>query len=379
MRLLTLGMQMTIAFESPKNDNNLLVTQHGTTNYARFTTLASMPNDSGWGIDTSFLYYPVDVSNLYPNDPFWVSEETRNFHDSGKAYSCFVGSIRMEHANIRVEFEPEYSRVKLKFNASRLLQPKSTYLLPPNAFQALVGAILDELASVAPPVFDVLNSVTGEIERAENWAEQVKVSRLDLARNIFVPTPYLNQVKLAVENTVARNQKLQQIYRSQNSDWTAVNSTKTAGQDRLYDKWAELQNHEIDEALRASQGTLRFETQLQKDRLETFGLRTLASITDERAWNAIASRWNACRWGVSVGEPNSLFAAVSSLKPSARLGVVGFMLYAAQRELDAFTNQQKRTFVSRAKSCGLTPGMPIELSGTPVAFLDINTGGLVDL
>lgn len=174
--------------------------------------------------------------------------------------------------------------------------------------------------------------------------------------------------------------KTKYIYESKADGWGVVNKTKTTGQDRVYDKEVELKLHQVDEKLSQEGGAcFRFETQLERDRIDQFGLRTLSKINDENVWAAINERWHACRWDVTVNEPGTAKTAMVNLTPSEKSGLIAYLGKHQLGLEDEITESGHRKYRTMAKSLGFVPGKPLESQGKATRKASISEGRLVDL
>jgi len=335
-------------------------------------TTSAVPADTDWGIDTVSCWLPVNLSLCSSDTALWSSVSTRNRLDSEDRIQTEVllGSLHKDFGDVRIELYPSDSRCRLHFNAARMVTPKSATLLPTPALTRIVEGILEEIRDSVWAEFDRVDDL-GTVTRDADWQSQVHITRIDLARNFQVPNPEL--VKIGLRAAKSRNSKSTHEYTS-NGTWTFENRTKTSGTDRFYDKSAELDAYGVDEALKQKDTTFRFEAELKKDRLNTFGLRTLDRITDENVWNAIVRRWDATGWGIALPSGGGLHSCIASLSHSMRDNLIGFLFRRAEGLDGDMPAQYRRERDKRARDLGLTPGLPVELLGPAIQFLDIYEG-----
>jgi hypothetical protein len=336
------------------------------------TTTPAVPADSDWGIDTVSCWLPVNLSLSSSDTSLWSSVSTRNRLDSEDRVETAVhlGFLHKDFGDVRIELYPSDSRCRLHFNAARMVTPKSATLLPPQALLPIVEGILEEIRDSVWAEFDRVNDA-GEVVRDADWQSQVHVTRIDLARNFQVPKPDL--VKIGLRNAKSRHSKSTHEYTS-NGTWTFENRTKTSGTDRFYDKSADLHAFVVEESLKQADRTFRFETELKKDRLSTFGLRTLDRVNDENVWDAISARWDATGWGIPIPSDGGLHTCLDKLSHSMRDNLIGF-LYRRAEGLDTdMPPQYRRARDKRARELGLTPGVRVDLLGPANQYLNLFAG-----
>jgi len=261
----------------------------------------------------------------------------------------------------------------IEFTAPRLVSAHPPDLLPAGALKALVRGVIDDLRDAIWPAFAEVTE-DGEIRWTDDWATNVRVKRLDLARNFLIVDPDI--VKAALDSVQSRHQRERVRYGSKRSGWTITNQTTTAGQDKMYDKQAELEGKH-DTNLTSVDGLFRFETQIEGDRLRRLGVQRLSNIDEHTAWDALSHRWEQTRWGSPLPSPDGLLQAVQRLPIRKQCTLVGYLHFAAEGMTGRLSESQQRTLRAQAKTCGLTPGMPVHLMGTPSKRLDLYSGTLV--
>ena len=354
-----------------------------TTNFEHFPLLTDaesnnpnsfqVPNDGDFGLDTVTVAFPISPSLLDLDTPLWRRSSSGIHLDSGKEFANHVGYLALDHGDVRVSVNIHKEICWLHFNAARIITGKSRQLLPPDALKPLVAGILDSIAESVGGVFDI-NEATGELGRDSNWAKQVKVYRLDVARNLKVAHP--TQTKKALVEAIPSYGKTQHVYEQYNGGgWTLVNGTETTGKDRIYDKDAELAGIKAEETLTDETSWFRFETQLETDRLQKYGLSTLDRIDSVRCWEALEERWVVCKWGIVVNEPGTLIKVVESLDPKEMQALVGFLWQCEQGLEFGHTKARISHYRKLAASLGLNPGMSLDDQGIGQVRLDLRHGG----
>jgi hypothetical protein len=357
-----------------KNDNNPLLT--GWIPKAN-QSHSKVPNDSEHGVDWVNLRIDLDPSCIDLTSPLWTVDRNGSSPDPDIAYSCYYAQIPFGNTQVDATLNIDRMRVYLRFNPSTALYGKTKNILPAPALQPLVEKLLAECFQHFSPLFDHVDE-RGTISRDPRWADLVWISRLDAARNLQILDAF--RFKKAIEAAMPRNKKTKFIYASGAKGWGVVNMTKTAGQDRIYDKDVELSLHDADEILAQNTGTcFRFETQLQGDRLDKFNLRRLSDVTAESVWRVIEERWMDCRWDVTFAEPGTIATAIAHLSPSEKTGLLGYLGMHQLGFANEITTSGHRKYGAIARALGLVPGQPLEDQGAAAQYADIHAGTVVEL
>jgi hypothetical protein len=358
----------------PKNNKNPLLTGWET---KPTKPTIKVPKDSDHGVDWVNLRIGLDPSSIDLSSPIWTVNHNGKLPDPDITYDAYYAKIPFGQTFVDAAIYIDSMRLFLRFNPSAALYGKSKSILPADALEPLIGKLLDECYEHFVPEFDHVDD-QGTISRDPQWAEKVWISRLDCARNLQIKDHA--RFKKAIEKATPRNMKTKYVYDSGINGWGVVNKTKSVGQERLYDKDVELALHDADEILSHSQGTcFRFETQLQSDRLDKFGLRHLANVSAESVWRVIEERWKDCRWDVTFAEPGTAAKAMKYLSSSEKTGLLGYLGKHQLGFQDEITVSATRKYGSLAKSLGLKPGMPLESQGVATQQVDIYLGAVIDL
>lgn len=336
----------------------------------------SMATDTAWGIDTVTLSFDVDLSLCDIDSPFWQSRSSKSLTESTHDVDTFVGQLPLPNGNVRVALYTLRGVCALHFNAARLTHGKSDQLLDARALSPLVEAIVNELQHVVWPAFDIVDD-KGLVTREASWNQQIRVKRLDVARNFNVAHPEL--VKSGVRQIKSSHQKTLHEYANAQGGWTIENKTESSGSDRLYDKSAEIASQVTDERLWYEDKVFRFEAQLQQDRLKKYGLNKLVGVTEDSVWGALASRWEATRWGSPLPGTSGLLEAVSHLSPTRQDNLLGYLQRRAAGAIEGMSAHYIRERDKLARLCGLIPGMATEAMGAPDRYLDLHLGAEIPI
>lgn len=337
-----------------------------------------VPTDNELGIDTVRMFIPVNLDLCEWESSLWGYESTGNSSVKNRTYNHLETVISHDFADVKVVLYPDTAIARLSFNAARLLTPKSRQLLDPDALLPLVDGVLNSVSHLVVGAFDSVDPATGLFIRDPNWADHVGLTRLDIARNLFIDSP--QDVRMTLEKLQPHKGKTMHKYWDAEGGWTLWNKTKTTGSDRLYDKAAELAAHTKDDTLAAeNDGWYRFETQLEKDRIKRFGFSKLSGITRERVWQALETRWDKCGWGVMLPEQGQLKEMLENVPIKERMAFLGF-LEAASRHQTALMHPPQVTKMQKlAKKLGVTPGVSLDEQGLLTRQLSLYEGKIIDV
>ncbi len=363
--------------EEQKNEKNLLVTpQNFHDAVAVMQQWAFVPEGQA-GIDYIQCSFPVDISQCDYSSDIWTGNSSGNDLKGGTTYDVQKGEIHLGHANIQIKLNVESETATLSFNPSRLSTPKSTFLLHPDELLGHVEAVIEAASGAVFPLFDKINPLTGTVERSPHWASHVRISRIDLSRNFYVDDPV--NVKKLLNLSKPKNGKTLIEYRALKLGWTLENVTKKEGKDIFYDKHAAMLKTIGSDPEGPQEGAYRYETQLRGDRIKKFGLNRLDYVTAERVWEALESRWNACRWAVQVPEVISILDALDGESTAKKESLCGYLALAELGGTQGMKSNHLRRRDQQARDLGLTPGKPVSEQGKPTRVLNIYAGKITQM
>ena len=339
--------------------------------------------DGSWGLDTVKLSFYVNPDQCDLSSPLWSMTSSKNLRDDQPEADTLSGFhlMHLPHGPFQVHARLYTARniCHLEFPSARFLSADRRDLLPPDALCRVARLIIEDLHAVAWPMFMAITE-DGEILWDDDWATEVRMSRLDVARNFLIEDPAI--VKASLAAIKGRYQKAWTIDGNANGGWTITNKTESSGRDRFYEKDAEMRGQHFTDRgdLLVSQGTLfRFETQVQKSRLAALGMSRLSDVNAASAWAALEARWEATRWGSPLPGKGNVAVAVSGLPVKQQMELIGF-LHMSEVGADLhMTDSQRRRMRDLARSCGLTPGVPVAMLGEPTTRLDLRAGTVVSL
>jgi hypothetical protein len=134
--------------------------------------------DIGWGIGTVTLSFDVEPSLSDLDSPLWL-HRTKKMSEITETSEAFTGLLASEHANVRVSLDTGNSVCSIHFNATDLAFGKHDEPLHPGALEPMVEGIVNALHDSVWPAFDRVSD-KGDVIREANWADQIRVQRLDM-------------------------------------------------------------------------------------------------------------------------------------------------------------------------------------------------------
>jgi len=336
-----------------------------------------LPQDNDYGVDfvhCGFDLHP-DFSDL--DSSLWAIDRWGTERIPGIIHPQLFQHIPFGNTYVEVEVRTLDWRCYVRFNPSRAVYGKSRQLLHPAAVEGLIEKLLVELQPLVFPSFVFVNR-QGEFVNESDWASQVSLSRVDCARNLIIDDP--NRFKLAAQKAQPAQNPTIHSFGKKGKSWGLVHGTVSVGQDRLYDKNADLKRFDVEASLVQDVGEwFRFEAELRSDRLEKFGLKRLSSLSDERVWNAILTRWEASRWGVTLSTPGSIVAATKDLSVNEKSQLFGYHSMHLLGLQDEIPQSRHRKYGKLSRDLGLQLDVPIEFQGIASRKVDIWHGKIIEL
>lgn len=322
---------------------------------ARTLPNTAAPTNDGFGVDTVVLVVPVKSDSVFLDDPVWKSQRSTN-HDKGNS-EVFAGKVKVNGVEVRLDLYVQDLKVKLEFNAPRMICGPPL-LLPPDALEPLVDGVLNQIASTFEPTFAARDADTGELVFEPDWAKKVQVRQLDIARNMEVPNK--GAWIAHCQASRAKYGRLRQI--NNGKSWSAVDRTKKDGSDTLYMKngpWGEI---------------FRFEARLKRRRLKAGGIARLSDVSGYSCWVALHNRWAASGHGKPFTVPGVALDRLKKLPAKEQGGVLGYLAMAELGEATGHSRSSARRLSKLAESVGLTPGVPLGLQGGERHRVDLYLG-----
>lgn len=357
-----------------KNNEESLLSDWNTTSNKLHLPL---PTDSEYGVDWLTLGFYIDPDSLDLYSSVWTIKGWKKKPEPDEVYDVYYLKTPFLNTIVDVKVNVNDWRCWVSFNPSTAVYGKTRTLIKPEDCSRVVGALLNALSAYLMPIFDHVDD-QGTIHREPLWSQQVKVSRIDCARNLFISDPY--RFKKAISAATPRNKKTKYTYENGAKGWGVVNQTKESGKDQVYDKDVELKFDKEGEYMSQEGGTwFRFETHLMKKRLPKFGITHLSHVTETAVWTAILERWTACRWDVTFSEPGTIAKAVSHLTVTEKKGILSYLDMHFLGFGYELSGAAERKYGKLAKDLGFTVGEPVTDQGLANQKVDITLGEVVDL
>lgn len=317
------------------------------------STSSTPPEDitGNWGIDTVVLAYDIVPESVDVENSMWRRKTAiavgADMPDNGE----FIADVPVGESKARVRLHLYPGQVTWEFEAGQLAGFPRPRLLPPDALRHLVRHIADQFMHVFMPCFIHIDTETGEITHSSDWAEQIRIRRLDVTRDFAVPRHLQEAFKTALDGLTPRYSRGVGLrYNNSNGGWTYYNPSETQGCERIYNKDAQMRIGGDDGYVRD-----RFEVELRKDRLDRLGLTTLDAVTADTVWAALKNRFEALRLDEPLANSSLVMERLAQLELSEQIeamAYLGFRTFSAQKKMP----RRKQTAARKALiRVGLNP------------------------
>jgi hypothetical protein len=133
--------------------------------------------DGTFGVDRLCLGFPLDPNSVALSLEYWKSTRGGRravLHPLPSSDRCAVTVTLWEHPNWKA---------RMDFNPSRVYDPEGTSLCPPGLLRYLVERLVRRMAVWFWPDGATIDEVTGELRVPPAVLDQMKLSRVDLARD----------------------------------------------------------------------------------------------------------------------------------------------------------------------------------------------------
>lgn len=355
-----------------KSGNNLLVTP---TKATQTPVNTSPPTDERWGCDYVAFTLHVSPDSIDVSDAFWVADNRRT-KDPKVTYDNFKGSLLIGNATVNLYLMPLKERLKIGFNPSRIFSnAASAMLCEPEKVQVIIQSVLEALEGTVGTIISSVDIATGEVIKDEHWAQQIRLSRIDLSRDFYIPTTYAAELERAWNAITPDPRHTKNNYnRASNNSFSLYHSTKSQGSDKIYNKTAQLDRHW--KKKNTETAIYRFESRLQNGRLKTHELQTLNNLSNERAWKALQTRWSKSRFAISIRSADTTTSALGGYSNAKRQRIIGVLEEAVLGRFDLSERGNQR-IAKEIRMLGLVLGIDTIRSGEVCGFVDLNTGTVV--
>ncbi len=329
---------------------------------------------SNWGIDTVKLTYDVDTSTVDTDHPMWKRKSTVGISSEVGETTEFIADAPFGDARARVSLSTLRGSVTWEFEAGQLAGMDRPTLLHPDALMHLVTRLIQQYEHAFLPRFVAIDHETGEISWEPDWASQVRISRLDVTRDVAVPRHLESAFKEALASLNPRYSRgVAQRYENRDGGFTYYNPSGTQGEDRIYNKDVQMK-------VKGDQDLIRYrvEAQLKRERLARLDMKTLDRVSGDRVWKALESRWKALRLDKPLRNRSQIMDLLAELELEQQVDAIaylGFKTYGAEDRLP-----RRRLVATRKvlRDVGLNPRASLMEQPSTMMHLPLETGLLVE-
>jgi len=268
--------------------------------------------------------------------------------------------------------------ITMEFNPSRFMDPDGTTLVPVEAVGRVVELLIKEYFSdgEALPAFAVTEEGDESVERWEDdWRNQVRVTRLDVTRDLISTDPRFNVGLLSGRKAkYARGVSI--IHNDQSpSTWDSPRS-KQSSHVKLYDKYRQALRKGVKDL--PAEGTFRFEYLMRKKHLQMAHIHTLEDLNRSKFEVALRQGWAISRLETPIAHPLGWQFQISesNLDPEQKLELIGY-LQASSANIDIPMSKSKiRQIKTLARSIGISFRKPLNTQGNLFFHLNLEKGSI---
>lgn len=325
---------------------------------------------SDWGIDTVAIKFAIDPGSVDVDASMWTNQGARRTGMEVGQNDYLRGDLQTGDGTVKLTLWLNPGTVRMEFNAARVLGWERPALLPTDALRPLVNSLIAACGPTFAPTWSRVDLETGEITQDEDWAEQVKVVRLDIARDVAIPVHLETAFANYLDTTKPRYGRTASTYKGPKGGITQYNLSATQGCERVYNKDAEMGIKGRSDVRR-----WRFETQVQADRLKRFGLTTLAGVRTDRAWDALQDRWAAMRLDQHMPVGSVVLERLAPLEKEAQREAMAYLAFQTMgKAADHYSRREAGRIRGYIKEIGLNPKKSLTDQPGPTMSLSLETG-----
>lgn len=337
--------------------------------------LPTIPSDASIGVDRVAVEIPLTPSK---SDGIIVLSTIKN-----TLLGRWGTRAKAVHAASGADIHFSYNRARwsivMEFNPSRFADPDGTTLVPVEAVARVTELLIEEYFKDTEglPAFAVTDE-DGEnvIYWEEDWRSQVRIVRLDVARDFVITNPHFD-IELYKETRAKYARSVAIHYNDGVAEtWDSTNSKKS-GHVKFYNKSRQAAKAGVKDF--PADGTFRFEYMLRNKHLQRAHIHTLEDLTGEKFELALRQGWEIAGLGDPVMHPQGWIKQIndSGLTAKTKAEVIGFL----QAEIHGFElgyrNYQQATLKKIARSTGLTFRRSLADQGSLRFQLDLETGAVI--
>jgi hypothetical protein len=301
-----------MVYQEEKFPGNVYLTEE---NQAQSSPQTIYPDisDSQWGIDTLEFWVYVAPDDYQINQEW---RETARTSKKGNKYSIFTRKYDYKGQVVSITINTIDTRCYFSLNAAKLMHSDPLSLLDPDLLSAEILLFLEAIkAEVAPS--EVWNKALPDKPLFNEWQENVRVNRVDVARNFYLPDSLF---RATLQNIPHFGKTSHTTIKSRQDGWSVSHQTKRSGKDMLYNKTAEQAVKHVE----VQEGIYRFESQLRRGRRKNLNLRSISDINRLSIWTAIQARWDETKWG-NQKIYGSLDSVIYQLFGSQACSIIGYL------------------------------------------------------
>ena len=334
-----------------------------------------LPTDDRFGIDAVVIHFSLNMSHSYTLGPEWVRETKEKQGED--IYEVFERYFDFGHHMPRVTVFPEHQTCKIKLNAPKSISPTNETPFPVGAFKSLVEKLISQLLGEVVPSFVYITD-EGEFLWQSDWETNVRIISIELARDFLIPEERESELQKALSAVTPKRNYLESDFRRKGG-FTRTQSTKTNGKDTIYNKTAELSEKSVNASETNGLARYRFETLVKAERRDRYGLKTLASLSESRCWEAVCHRFEETGWNVVISSADSLRATLEKLEYKTKEKLLGYNTILQMGLKVDSTAQLRRDREKLARNIGLVLGLRVDEHPSGFSVLSLSHGGLVEI
>jgi hypothetical protein len=334
--------------------------------------IPTIPSDVSIGVDRIAVEIPLVPSKSDAISLLSTIKNTLLGRWGTKAKAVHAAS----GADIHFSYSKARSSIVMEFNPSRFMDPDGTGLVPVEAVARITELLIEEhfKDGEALPTF----ALTAEGEESleyweENWQEQIRIIRLDVARDFLIIDPYFN-LDLYKETKAKFARAVSILYNDGKAEtWDSPNSKKS-GHVKFYNKHRQALKKQIKDL--PAEGTFRFEYMLRNKHLQRAHIHTLKDLTPAKFELALRQGWEISKLDTPVSHPQGWVNQIldSELDPILKIQMIG-LLHAENNGFEAGLRQfQINSLKQAARSIGITFRKPLAKQGNIQFTLDLDSG-----
>ncbi len=275
-------------------------------------------------------------------------------------------------------------RLYLEFNPSDLCRNDGTELLPLELLPFATEIVIRKVFLIGDPDALPLGASPGGKEGEhfilpDDWAKDIEVFRLDLARDFHIADPRFSLRQLEhLWPSRSRHKAATHFLNGGKLNTLSYPVADRTTKIKLYDKHVERKNKPIKDAPPIPPGTFRFEISIPRYQLKIVHLNTLDVLTEKRLVKLLKEKWEVSNyWNNLIWEGEAMDSAHDSHLPTARVNeVLGYVQCQNQDIFMRYSRNDLRALNADAKKLGISLGKPITKQGKPYAHLHFMSGDL---